>query len=347
MPSGRPSVEQLTSATEAEYEQFVLDHPSGLLYHSLSYRDLLVRELGCRPQYLIARDGGRVCGLMPLMRRDGDAGVVINALPYFGSHGAPLASDRAAADALLSAYADLVCADGVAAGTVVGHPFEPGAPEPVHTHVDDRVNQTTDLSRCRNHDDVLALCEASARRNVRKAQAAGVQVSRDPTAMTELARLHRENMEAMGAPAKTTAFFRSVEDIFVAGKTFDVWAARLDGEVIAALLTFTYRQTVEYFTPAVDSRFRPLQPLAAILAEAIGAAAERGVTRWNWGGTWPSQESLFRFKRKWGAAARPYRYHTQLNDPDLLGRTAADLIAAYEHFYVVPFTYLAPPEGVA
>jgi hypothetical protein len=347
MLSTRPLVEPLDASGEPEYEQFVLDHPAGLLYHSLAYRDLLVRELDCRPEYLVARGAGGLRGVMPLMWRDRDGAAVVNALPYFGSHGAPMATDRPAAEALLAAYADLVRSEGVAAGTVIGNPFDADVGAPVHTHVDHRINQATDLSGCRSRDDVLAMCEPSARRNVRKARSAGVEVARDVAAMGRLAQLHRENMDVMGAPAKTPQFFGTVQDIFTAGESFDVWAARLDGEVVAALLTFTHGRTVEYFTPAIDHRHRSTQPLAALLVEAMADAAARGRSRWNWGGTWPSHETLFRFKRKWGATARPYRYYTQVNDRRLLDRTPAELSAAYEHFYVLPFASLSPAQGAA
>ena len=46
-------------------------------------------------------------------------------------------------------------------------------------------------------------------------------------------------------------------------------------------------------------------------------AVERGYAWWNWGGTWLTQEGVLRFKRKWGARERRYRYFVKLNDRSL------------------------------
>ena len=73
-------------------------------------------------------------------------------------------------------------------------------------------------------------------------------------------------------------------------------------------------------------------------------AAARGFTRWNWGGTWLSQEGVYRFKKKWGASERRYRYFITLADASLKRRTAAELAAAYPWYYTLPYDQLAPTE---
>ena len=92
---------QLTARDEDAYTAFVRSRPDGLLYHALPYRDLLVDQLGCTPEYLLAVDGGEVRGVLPLMWA-GEAGArVDNSLPFYGSHGrcwreGPEAASRAA-----------------------------------------------------------------------------------------------------------------------------------------------------------------------------------------------------------------------------------------------------------
>jgi hypothetical protein len=69
--------------------------------------------------------------------------------------------------------------------------------------------------------------------------------------------------------------------------------------------------------------------------------------RWNWGGTWESQTGVFRFKRKWGAVAKPFCYYTQLNDRSLLTWPRERFVQEFPHFFVVPFSALEPAESVA
>ena len=84
-----------------------------------------------------------------------------------------------------------------------------------------------------------------------------------------------------------------------------------------------------------------MQPLSAILHQAMLDASHRGFQHWNWGGSWPSHESLQRFKAKWGGVRTEYRYWTKVNDPRLLAAAPETLLDAYSGFFVIPFSALA------
>src|SRR5215211_2259915 len=100
----------LTAARERDWTAFLLRRPDGLLYHSLAYRDMLVALLGCEPEYLIAvDDDDAVRGVLPIMWASG--GRVANALPYYGSIGAPVADSADAAHALEKAWNERATAD--------------------------------------------------------------------------------------------------------------------------------------------------------------------------------------------------------------------------------------------
>jgi hypothetical protein len=316
-------VRGLTGAEEPAYAAFLDARPDALLYHSLPYRDLLLEHLGAQPEYLLALEGGEIRGVLPAMRRDG----ILNALPFYGSHGAPVAASAAAREALLRAWDER--AAEAAAATLVENPFGPPHRAPLHDAYDERLNQAA---------PALAPAEPSAARNVRKARRLGVTVAREPGALAELAALHAENMRSLGAPAKDPAFFAAIPRHFT---DYDVYTARLEGELAAALLVFWAGAAAEYFTPAVAHAHRPAQPLAAILAQAMPDAAARGHTWFNFGGTGPANDGLRRFKRKWGARTVTYRLYTKVNDRAFLDATPAELRARFGDFYVLPYELLA------
>jgi CelD/BcsL family acetyltransferase involved in cellulose biosynthesis len=335
-------VEALSAHHEAAYEDFVGAQPCSLLYQSLLYRDLLLDYVGCEAHYLVALDAGEIQGVLPLMSTERDGRRVHNSLPYYGSNGGVLAATESAHDALLSAYAELATSADTAAATLVPNPFcdEPRQ-VPVHNMVERRISQRTPIAFESDHEAALmAAIDSSTRRNVRKARAAGVEVSSEAAAMPELVRIHRANIEALGGLAKDASFFGAVERLFEHGRDYRLWVARVDGVVVAALLLFYFNGTVEYFTPAVEHDHRSTQPLAAILIDAMTDASQRGYHRWNWGGTWETQEGVYRFKRKWGAVERPYEYRIQLNDRELLSWPAERLKEHFPHFFVVPFSSL-------
>jgi Acetyltransferase (GNAT) domain len=330
-------VRALTAADEDAYAAFLAGRPEALVFHSLPYRDLLCEHLGCRAEYLVAVEGGELRGALPVMW----AGAVANSLPYYGSHGSVLGDDAAAREALLDAWDERANDPGTAAATLVENPFASPLPrEPAHDLLDERLNQATALDR-----PVLELAEPSAARNVRHAAKEGVVVAVAEDGLGELAELHAEHMATIGGRAKDHSFFAAVPRHFARGREFDVYLARRDGEVAAALLVFWAGATAEYFCPANAGEHLASQPLAAILARALDDARERGLAWWNWGGSWASQDGVRRFKRKWGGRPAPYRYFCRVGDRALLDASPAELQAAYGHFFVVPYGALR--SGVA
>jgi CelD/BcsL family acetyltransferase involved in cellulose biosynthesis len=337
-------VEPLSPATEPAYREFVARAPGALLYHSLPYRDLLMEHLGCRQEYLVAGEGGDVRGVLPLLWTGDDGGRVYNSLPFYGSHGGVLADDPGVAAALVAAYDERATAQGTLAATMVANPFAAAQPpEPAHNLIDERISQVTDLPA--DEANLLDLIESSARRNVRKARRTGIVATTDAARLLAVAEIHRDNIRSVGGRAKELSFFEAVPRHFEAGHEFEVHVALLGDEVVAGLLVFLFNGTAEYFTPAVQHDHRSEQPLALLLVDAMTAAAQRGCRRWNWGGTWASQDGVYRFKRKWGARDGRYRYYVQVNDDSLLDASPAELQARFGHFYVAPFSALRTPGG--
>ena len=338
------AVEELTPELEESYDGFLRARADSLLYQSLRYRSLLKAHLGCADHYLVALEGGQTRGVLPLMWTGDPDARVWNSLPYYGSNGGVLAATDAVREALLDAYAEIAGSAGTVSSTVATNPFlaDPG-PAPLHNLVDRRISQHTPIAFQGDPEQgVMALIDGSARRNVRKALQSGMIVDVDPDAMSDLARIHRENILSIGGLPKELRFFETVQAIFEPGRDYDLWVARHASEVVAALLVFYWSETAEYFTPAVEQRFRPLEPMALVLLRAMSAASRRGMRRWNWGGTWESQTGVFRFKRKWGAVAKPYPYYTQLNDRSVLTWRRERFAEQFPHFFVTPFSALQP-----
>ncbi|MBM3503519.1 MAG: GNAT family N-acetyltransferase [Alphaproteobacteria bacterium] len=316
--------------------------PSHLIYATWSFRSFLRDTLGCRPSYLGAIDqAGNLVAALPLMSQEGRFGRVVNSLPFFGSNGGLIGADPAARATLWSAYVGIARAPGTAAATVIFAPGEsvdlPVAPD----FADRRIGQITDLGLARSSEALFAAIDGSSRRNVRKAESSGVEVVIDNDAFPALQDIHRENMAAIGGREKPTRFFELLPRHFRAGVEYNIYVARLGGEIVAALLLFYAGRTVDYYIPATRLSARAAQPSAAILFRAMRDAADAGYTAWNWGGTWVTQDGVLRFKRKWAAHDVPYDYHVLLNNRELLTQTPKTLLNEYPFFYVLPFDALS------
>jgi hypothetical protein len=346
----------LEPGLEPAWQEFVSRRANSLFYASLEYRDLVARVLGATPHYLVAIHGQEVRGVLPsFAATDASLGTVLNSLPYYGANGGIITDGSAeAGEALLGAYLQLEQSLGCAASTLIASPHD-GALNIYEkdlgcTFRDSRIGQLTRLPRgsARAEDELFGRYDESARRNVRKARKSGVtfRESNSEEDLRFLHRTHRDNILQVGGLPKDWSFFEAVPKPVSKG-SWSVWVAEKDGEPIAALLLFRFNSTVEYYTPAVVEAFRPLQALALLVHEAMCLAAREGFEWWNWGGTWASQEGVYRFKKKWGAQDKLYYYYCRLADRQVLHASRQALLEAFPGFFVVPFDKLIPESSVA
>lgn len=336
------TVERLSDRWKSAYSHFLKEFDDSLFYYSDSYRRFLEDLLDCQSTYFLACEGDEVAGVLPLMEISGRWGKVINSLPFYGSNGGFLTkSDRA--QKILAAEFNKVAEDAeVLSAVMIEHPGHP-VPEALirYNLEDERIGQITDLHELAESESALAsLIDSSARRNIRKAERAGVKVDVENDEIEFLRSMHQENMRRIGGRAKSLQFFDVFPRHFCPGTEYDIYVARLAGQPIAALLLFYFNRTVEYYTPVVAEDKREYQPTALILKMAMIESSRRGYLYWNWGGTWRSQEGVWKFKEKWGARDCRYRYFVQVNDRSVLTRTSTEILDAYPNFYVVPFGQL-------
>ena len=165
--------------------------------------------------------------------------------------------------------------------------------------MDTRIGQFTPLLFKKNNEIELELMNSfhyKTRNSIRKAIKCGVEITEDNNAMQFIQKTHQENMLTIGGKSKTNFFFSKVPEIFVSGKDYKIYIAKFKGEMIAGLFLFYFNQIVEYFTPVIKSNFRSMQPLSLLIYKAMLDANANGYTQWNWGGTWQSQEGVYRFQ---------------------------------------------------
>ena len=147
-------------------------------------------------------------------------------------------------------------------------------------------------------------------------------------------------MISIGGIIKPKKFFNLVHKTLSFDKDYRVYYAYDDDKIIACLLIFYFKDTVEYFTPAIVHEFRNKQPLSLLVFEAmVDAITEKQSKIWNWGGTWQSQKTLLKFKKKWNTINTEYRYLIKINKKltkvELLNKNKLQKL--YRFFYTVPF----------
>lgn len=334
-------IERLGPEHETAYDEFLLKDHRNLIYPSVRFRNFLTDVTGAEPHGLLALADGEIVGALPLHVSTGKFGKVYNSLPFYGSNGGVITRDPEAARALLAAYTGLVTATGVCAGCVVENPLTGSMVEFPHQITDQRIGQFTPLDDVDDFPEVLmSVIDSSTRRNIRKAIREGVAVREDNGCFDFLREVHLENMASIGGNPKPDRFFQAMRDNFRPGTDYRIYTAELDGERVAALLLLYFNQTVEYYTPVIRHDYRSQQPLALIVYQAMVEAQALGFRRWNWGGTWLSQDGVYRFKKKWNTEDIPYTYYIHVTNDEVFSSNKAELLHEYPLQYVIPFNRL-------
>ncbi len=345
-----------------------------------------------RPEYhrcLAAMTGGRLVravagpadaseGVITWLEGGPPDGRVLNALPWFGSHGSPsVAADLpdAAADAVA---ASLAGARGEAAGEpgVRSACLVLGLGETAERRraieaafgaevADERIAQRTPLPKVADGGgDADAVGRTlleevfgqKTRNLVRKGlrESLRIAVQDDAEAWDRLHELHAAGMRAIGGPVKPPEHLAALRRLPEAHR--ELWTATDpdDGRIVAAVLLLRWGGTVEYLVPAVAAEARPRQPISAIVHHAMVAATLRGDRWWNWGGTGRTQRSLHHFKAGFGAVDVPYAVLCRCGPgglEPLRSRGPAGLAADAPWFYAWPYDRLetrrqAPQEAM-
>lgn len=350
---------ELTAEHGGAYEELLQVCPWAMLYHSLTYLRFLKDFLpsSAEDHYLLVFEGNQLVGALPCFLIDGPHGAVVNSLPFFGSHGSILLSpgaNGAAAAILADGLMDLCRSRNVSFATVIDTPFSNN--ENLFRRVmdfqyrDQRIGQFTPLPEGDSAqlvgERLLALYHQKTRNIVRKALRSGLAFGHDHSQQTleALHELHETNILGIGGIAKPKGFFDSITSQLLYDRDYRIYTARTGtGEIVCALMLLYFKDTVEYFVPATIESWRTAQPLSALIYQAmLDAVLERQSRKWNWGGTWLTQDGVYHFKSRWGTHDFPYHYYTRVfpDGQSLCGISRQDLLDCYPWFYIVPFSAL-------
>lgn len=339
------TVQRALQEDRADLEAIAEADSRALIYSSPIFTDFLSAVLGVQIKTLIARDDGRPSGLLHYAESQGPYGRVLNSLPWYGTHGGcaciPTAPPLVRSE-LLDEFRRLTVADDVLSSCVVLSPFE----EPFRDLYVERLQPSASDERTgmfcpllKNDDEQLAIMHQKTRNLVRKSLKLDMDVSSHDSdeAWNFLITTHTANLDALGGAAKPRQHFEALRAT-IPSTNRELLVGSLHGVPVAALLSLRFNETVEYLVPAVRIEHRASQAMSRLIWEAMRRASTAGYSWWNWGGTWKSQESLLRFKSRWGGEALPYSYLINCGDKSrrTITREAPGVFASHEYFYLYP-----------
>lgn len=157
----------------------------------------------------------------------------------------------------------------------------------------------------RDPDTIWSTIDPSARRAIRKAMAAGVEIraAESLADLREFYELHlRVRKYKYGLLAQPFAFFEQIWRNFVERDAGMLLLASHEGRVLSGVMFLQWKDTLYYKFNASDLSELSIRPNDLVVWTGIGQAHERGLAKLDFGVSDMDQEGLVRYKRKYASS---------------------------------------------
>lgn len=346
--------------TPRDWADLVYGCPWGTFYQAEENFRIIEKQTIATVEYLTADSADCIVGGVAYAIKDGPMGRVVNCLPYYGSYGDALILPGTSPDVEEAIYKKLIercrslnvlCLNVITSPLANMDHHEKARTYLKPTFIDERCCQITHLppyvgeSKEGYSEKIQMAIKGRARTAYRKIMKSEFELCRCETEeeALEFARIHKENIGGKGGLYKKESFFVDAFRLSVKNPELAELAIMKDsGRMIAGVVLFYFRDTVEYHTTCLLEEYRSIGPLNRIIIDRMVDAGMAGLRYWNFGGTWKTQEGVYKFKQSFGAVDHPYYYYTVFfRDLDEIRKMKPEeLLSAYPNFFVIPFTEL-------
>ncbi len=295
---------KLEERDRQDWDAYVNASPQATVYHLAAWKDVMEDALGLRTNYLFARNGSHVAGVLPLLYvRSRLSG------PYFTSMPSGVCAENDdAAHALIQCAMQLV-GDSAAKYLVLRDSFRrwdvPGL-------VTDESHCTLITNLNEGPQAMWTKLDRRVRQHVRKAESGELEVLMGPQYLDELYPAYSEAMRDLGTPTLGLGFFRQLLSRFPVN--FTTVMVRAQDQVLGGAFVAKFRDTLYNTWGGMRRASFPLRSSHLWYWETLKYGQESGYRHIDLGRSeWDS--GTFEFKKHWLSEPRPLYHQFYLNGP--------------------------------
>lgn len=331
-----------------EFDHHLISKGNQMIYYSSTYLAFLkCISPSSKFFYIKARNNNELIGIMPIaVKRENDV-LIANSLPFYGSYGGPLIFDKdkyaEILRSILLKYVDFCESIKASIVNFIENPLDPLSSDNVENlgfeKIDERIGQVTIFPSVKfNMEEALmSLFHSKTRNMIRKGERNNLRIElrKDDASYEWLQEEHAKSINKLGGQPKSIEVFNALRSAF--GNDCQLYIGYIDDKPVCGILLLLYARTIEYFTPVVHEEFRESQALSYLIFKIMVDLAQLGYRQWNWGGTWISQEGVYRFKKRWGSIDFPYRYYGKKGLDRVLLPPIQELKDDFQYYYLFKY----------
>ena len=294
------------AAEQGRIDAYVAAHPEAELYHRPQWS--IAVEEGCRQRshYLVAEQGGRLAGCLPLVEIRsplfGNALVSVG----FGTGGGPLADDPATEAALVEAGWALAGRRGCRSMELRGGAVPDGWTMQSGVYVDF-------CKALPEGDEAILRAMKRRHRSIRRAREHDleVRVGRGEADQAMHYQVYCEMVRNLGSPVYPKSLFAAMLARF--GEDADILTVLKDGQPLASALNFYFRGTVMPYWGGGNAASREFSASEMMYYQVMCHGGRRGCSHFNFGRS-KVGTGTYAFKSNWGFEPRPLVYAVRTAD---------------------------------
>ena len=322
-----------------------------LIYYSSNYLNFLGSILkNSTLFYLVSYDKmNSIQGILPLsLIKIGEGKFALNSLPYFGSHGGLLVDPQSQKiKEIFQEFHHYIeekfINKNLISFLIIDNPISYYKYDKYKTEYfefeDSRISQIKYLPKIKSLNELEQELFKTFHVKTRNAIRKGLKLkpsfieNSDQKNINWIYKVHKNSIEKMGGKHKTLIELENLIKYFPPPLKSRVYFALIGNQKVAGLIVLLYKDTIEYFTPVVVEKFRNSQILSSLIFYSMKTLTLEGYKIWNWGGTWNSQDGVFRFKNRFGSKSTVYKYFTYKNQ-DLIDSLNEIQLKKLNHYYL-------------
>lgn len=286
------NVSLLSPSDEPSWQTYLNSYPDATIYHTLEWRDIIHYEYGFETLYLLAKEGGKVVGILPMFLVKNLRGRRLVSLP-FSIYGGPLGDTGEVVSVLIEKSIELV-----RNGTASSLEIRP------HKAIGDNIGLVSSEWGIGTNIDLTVGIDAlwkglTDRNDVNRAIRKGLNFRiSDSEGIEGFYRLQLMTRKRFGLPTPTLKYYKS----FFEKMPGMVKLALVENgnSPVAGGIFFSHKKTVLYVLGASDHRCLSSRPNDLLIWEMIKWGSENGYKTLDLGVVPTAYKGLISFKTKWG-----------------------------------------------
>jgi FemAB-related protein (PEP-CTERM system-associated) len=293
-----------STLTESDWDRFVEAHPESTGYHQWAWRNVFERAFGHRTEYLAARQGDDIVGVLPLVIIDSWLfGRFMVSLPFVNYGGILATTDEAKRVLLEQAMA--LAKQARLSHVELRHRTRMFDELPGKQHKVAMLLQLPADSESAWHG-----LQRNVRNHIRKAQKSDLTLRMGGVELLDhFYAVFARNMRDLGTPVYGRDLFARILEQFP--RDARLFSVTLRDRPIAASFIYCYRDRVEVPWSSSLREFRDLNANNLMYWAMLEYAIKEGYKVFDFGRSSPG-DGPFHFKRQWGAEPQPLHWEYAL-----------------------------------